>query len=445
MNSEGILLQHARTQERLILALSLACFVLICCASSVGVTLFFRIYNVSYDPLALPQAIVVTTAFALVFALFVFARFSFGYFAGFYLAAMMLGYVWMSFFSTYDHDHTTARLSAMASTVAFLLPALFISAPLRWRWTLSEKAFDRLLLVLFAICLGTVLISATYNFRFVSPGDASSARTDALPRSLNYLIGITSTTILPFLFACSAMRRRFWSVAAVLLVMPFYYPIAVSKFAFFAPAWLVVLWALARLFGARIAVVLSLMLPVLGGVLMLPFFDRGAPNPVLLSYFYNVNFRMLAVPSLAMDLYNDFFSKHELTYFCQIGAVKTITGCPYSEQLALVMRKYFPAGGTYNASLFATEGIASVGPWFAPVTVLLCGFVIAFGNRASAGLPPSVILVSSGVLVQILLNVPLSVALVTHGGALLLLLWYVTPREIFERQRSGPLDARSSA
>jgi hypothetical protein len=32
--------------------------------------------------------------------------------------------------------------------------------------------------------------------------------------------------------------------------------------------------------------------------------------------FFNVNFRMSAAPSLAIDLYNDFFSKHGLTYFC---------------------------------------------------------------------------------------------------------------------------------
>ena len=93
------------------------------------------------------------------------------------------------------------------------------------------------------------------------------------------------------------------------------------------------------------------------------------------------------------------------------------------------MLKYFPGGGTYNASLFTTEGIASVGVLYAPITVFLCGVVIAFGNRASAGLPTSFVLVSGGMLVQNLLNVPLSTALLTHGGALLFLLWYLMPRE----------------
>ena len=57
--------------------------------------------------------------------------------------------------------------------------------------------------------------------------------------------------------------------------------------------------------------------------------------------------------------------------------------------------------------------------------------MIALGNRASAGLPARFVLLSSGMLVQVLINIPLTIALLTYGGALLFLLWYVTPRTIF--------------
>ena len=105
--------------------------------------------------------------------------------------------------------------------------------------------------------------------------------------------------------------------------------------------------------------------------------------------------------------------------------------CPYQDQLALVMERAYDLGN-FNASLFATEGIASVGPLFAPVAAFACGLVIAAGNRLSAGLPPHFILVSGAILAQIMLNVPLTIALVTHGGAILFLLWYITPRTLFE-------------
>jgi hypothetical protein len=58
--------------------------------------------------------------------------------------------------------------------------------------------------------------------------------------------------------------------------------------------------------------------------------------------------------------------------------------------------------------------------------------VIALGNGLSAGLPDRFVLISGAVFPQILLNVPLSTALLTHGLAVLFLLWYFTPRTIFE-------------
>jgi hypothetical protein len=43
---------------------------------------------------------------------------------------------------------------------------------------------------------------------------------------------------------------------------------------------------------------------------------------------------------------------------------------------------------------------------------------------------------SAGVLPHVLLNVPLSVAMLTHGTAILFVLWYVMPRGLL-----GNLDA----
>ena len=185
---------------------------------------------------------------------------------------------------------------------------------------------------------------------------------------------------------------------------------------------------LSKIFEARISVFLSLFVPILTGVVFFIFFKVQAEP-----YFGTINFRMNAIPSVAMDVYNDFFSKHDLTYFCQISALKPLIYCPYQEPLAIVMKKAYELGN-FNASLFATEGIASVGPWLAPLAVFICGLVIALGNRLSAGLPPRFILISGAILPQVLLNVPLTITLLTHGAAALFLLWYVTPRTMFEQE-----------
>jgi hypothetical protein len=183
---------------------------------------------------------------------------------------------------------------------------------------------------------------------------------------------------------------------------------------------------LSKLADARSAVVLSLLVPIASVLLLVILL--GAPTSLLFSI---VNLRLGAIPSIAMDVYNDFFSKHELTYFCQISFLKPIMHCPYQEQLGIVMLKAYQLVN-FNGSLFATEGIASVGVCFAPVTVFMCGLVIALGNRLSAGLPASFVLISGAIIPQALLNVPLTTVLLTHGAGLLFLLWYVTPRTIFE-------------
>ena len=141
---------------------------------------------------------------------------------------------------------------------------------------------------------------------------------------------------------------------------------------------------------------------------------------------------MVAIPSVAMDVYNDFFSSHPLTHFCQISFLKPIMHCPYQDQLSVVMERTYNLG-YFNASFFATEGIASVGVLFAPVATFVCGLVIALGNRLSSGLPAEFILISGAILPQVLLNVPLTTVLLTHGAGILFLLWYVTPRSLFEQ------------
>jgi hypothetical protein len=141
-----------------------------------------------------------------------------------------------------------------------------------------------------------------------------------------------------------------------------------------------------------------------------------------------------------MDVYSDFFSRHELTHFCQVSILKPFMHCPYQEQLGVMMQTVYKLGN-FNASLFATEGIASVGIWLAPVSVFLCGLVIALGNRLSAGLPAGYVLISGAIIPQALLNVPLSTVLLTHGAGLLFLLWYVTPRTIFNPEAGAQIAA----
>ena len=409
-------------------------YVLVCLHIIIYCTSLVQVANwqsyMLYDAMLLNYAIAAVGAFSTVSLFFVFGRFSLGYFVGFSLFTMILGFLWLNNFSKFNYDHRLAGLSAAVSAVLFLLPALLINAPLKQLFTLSPRALEYFLKFILVLALGTIVAASLYNFKLVSIGQIYDFRNELyFPAPLRYLTGIMSTVLLPFACACYLALNRRWWAAVPLVLMLLFYPITLSKFALFSTAWMIVLLVLSRIFEARAATILSILLPMLLGViLMAAYLDRYTQY-----YFGLVNIRMMATPSSAMDIYNDFFASHSLTWFCQISFLKPFMSCPYQEQLSLVMEKAYQLGNI-NASLFATEGIASVGLYLAPLVALACGFIIALGNRASAGLPPGFVLISAALLPQTFLNVPFTTALLTHGAGFLFLLWYIMPRTMFDRK-----------
>jgi hypothetical protein len=429
------MIDRALPAERIRIACLLCLHTVICCVSLVyaadgtyQVSLDPAPFHIFYDPARLGIAVAAVAGFALVSVAFCFARFSFGYAVGFYFYTMISGYLWLNCFSDLNYDHKSAALSAVASAVTFLVPALFIGSPVRQVYAMSASSFDRLLTAILLLAAAAVICGALYNFRIVGIADIYDFRDRmASPPIVNYSLAIISGALLPFTFAGFIVRKAYWRAGAALLLLLLIYPVTLSKLALFAPFLLLAIWLLSKVFDAKTTVIMSLLGPVLIGLILLVLFRHHSGL-----YFSIVNFRLLAVPSNALDIYNDFFSRHELTYFCQVSILKRIMTCPYQEPLWILMEKAYNLGNL-NASLFATEGVASVGLLFAPVATFGCGLVIALGNRLSAGLPPRFILLSGAVLLPILLNIPLSIVLNTHGAAILFLLWYITPRAIFEK------------
>jgi hypothetical protein len=59
---------------------------------------------------------------------------------------------------------------------------------------------------------------------------------------------------------------------------------------------------------------------------------------------------------MALDFYNDFLSRHDVTHFCQMPVLKPLVPCPYQDPLSTEIHKAYGIGGSFIASLFATEG-----------------------------------------------------------------------------------------
>jgi hypothetical protein len=178
-----------QSREHRGLALLIFFHVVICCISLVYVSKFHEVFHISFDPVRLFGAVAVVAAFALVGYLFTFASFSFGYLIGFYFFTMVGGYLWINFFSDFDYDHRLGGLSAAASAIAFLLPALLITSPIRQTHILSTWAFERILTSILVLAAVTIPICAIYNFRFVSLKNIYNFRNELeFPTLLNYWI-----------------------------------------------------------------------------------------------------------------------------------------------------------------------------------------------------------------------------------------------------------------
>jgi hypothetical protein len=175
--------------SRLGVAVLLALLTILSCRSLIEIA-DYQSY-MFYDRGRLAYAIAAAAAFYLVSFLFVFARFSLGYLIGFSFYTMILGFLWLSNFSKFDYDHRLAALSAAASVVLFLLPALLIDAPFRQRFALSAKNLERLLNGILLLTLATIAVASSYNFRLTSLAHIYDFR-DALyfPGPVRYLIGI---------------------------------------------------------------------------------------------------------------------------------------------------------------------------------------------------------------------------------------------------------------
>ena len=403
---------------------SLALFLLIN-AVSINAVLYY-VHPAAH--LDLWSGIGATVLLAAFIPLFAFADFSFGYVAGVAFYSMIAGFIWITYVSPLEYDHSQARWSAAASLLLFLLPLLFQTSPMRPIIALSSLAMNRLLKLAFAFAVVIFAWNAYYGFAFVGFLSSEQLR-DSFdrPSILRYLTGSLTGGVLPFAFAYFACQRRYAMASTAILLNACFYPFLPNRTVLLAVVWLPFLFLVFRAFKPKRAVVFALLVPMAISLIIFAIVPGGNPGSELSGYLFELtNYRMFAIPAMAMERFSDFFANHELTHFCQIRIIAAINGCAYPSPLGAVMQEHYHMGNL-NASLFATEGIASVGPIWAPLSALICGLILSIGNSVAARLSPCLIAVSSGLVVQSLVNTALSTTFLSNGLLGLLLLWSLTP------------------
>lgn len=421
------------------LALLLVTFLAINCLSFAAIDISVGAPRSNVLPAALTSCLAISFV-----PLFLIARFSFGFLLGVSFTGIIWGFVWITYSSKLNYDHSQARLSAIASLFLFLLPVLFQIAPLPRSFVLSYRSMDRMLTAILWLAAAVVIWGGYYGFAFVGINEAETLRgTLVRPSVLNYVIGSLIGAALPFTFAYFALQRRYNKAALSIMMIALFYPIVLTKTVIFATVWLPFVFVMFNIFEARRATVIVLLIPLMVGLLIFaiapPYLQE--PISVVSRYVFGyANIRMFAVPSIALDHYSEFFGSHPRTGFCQINVVRFfLVDCPYTRQLGEILSDRYGLGNL-NASLFSTEGIASVGQLWAPASAFVCGVIVSIGNSASVRHPASLVATSAGLAVQALLNVPLSTSILSNGLLVLFLLWHVAPNV---RVEGGGAEAES--
>jgi hypothetical protein len=404
---------------------SLALFLLIN-AVSINAVLYYVQPGAHPDLWSGVGATILLAAFIPLFAL---ANFSFGYVSGIAFYSVITSFIWITYVSPLDYNHTLARWSAAASLLLFLLPLLFQTWRMPPLLALSASGMDRLLLSAFAFSAVIFAWNAWFGLAFVSLlSPEQLPDTFDRPSILKYLTGSLTGGVLPFAFAYFACQRRYAMAAIAIALNASFYPFVLNRTLLFAVVWLPFLFLVFEFFKPKRAAVFALLVPMAISLVIYKIEPDGNHGFRLSNYLFDLtNYRMFAIPAMAMDRFSDFFAHHELTHFCQIRFLAAISeGCAYMSPLSTVMEEHYHAG-KITASLFGTEGIASVGVWLAPLSALVCGLILSIGNSVSARLSPCLIAVSSGLVVQSLVNTPLSTNILSSGLLVLFLLWLLTP------------------
>ena len=193
--------------------------------------------------------------------LFLRARFSFGYLVGFSFYGMITGFIWITYFSGLNYDYALARVSAIASLLTFLLPVLFVTAPLKRRIAISPQTMNRLLLLILGFAAVVLAWNGRYGIAVVGIHEAETLRaTFTRPALLNYITGSVIGALLPFAFAYFALQRRYPLAAISIVLIVSFYPALLNKTVLFGAIWLPFLFFMFQMFEPS-APPFSLLLP----------------------------------------------------------------------------------------------------------------------------------------------------------------------------------------
>lgn len=327
---------------------------------------------------------------------------------------------------------TSTLLSAWSVAFLFLAslgqhvrPGSVIPSPL-------SGSRGRTLFAVGAVALAALLL-ATFGFptRLLSLGGTSSQRlefrevlADAHP-SFGYLVTWSQTVVAPLLLVSGIARRRWAWVLAGGTFFAWWYLINGSKQALAAAPFIGLLY----IAGARQArgstyatAAISLLGVSVGGYAI-------TGNAYALGL---ISERLFAVPGVLSAYYFDFFLQRP-PVLLRDGLLSSASASPYTEQTTyLIGQEYLGrAAANANANVIA-DSFANF--WFAGlVAAVVLAVVLWVLDSVTVELPTGPVAASLCLILLALMNVGLTVALVTSGMGLIIVCFWLVGHALFER------------
>jgi hypothetical protein len=263
--------------------------------------------------------------------------------------------------------------------------------------------------------------------------DIYDLRSEAFKVDLGPAINYSTTWLLyaflPFYFAYGLLRRNLKNIAIGLAISVLFYSIAGHKTAILMG---VAVLGLYGLLGFRENFLFALLVS-LAGILIVLTLVPATDGPLFWAKSIFI-VRMLSTGGWCLSMYYEFFSTNPLTYYTHIGIISALTGAyPYTGYALgqVIGLEYFGSiEANFNAGFWASDAVAALGWLGVPIVTAAVCLVEIFINRFSRGYSTRFVALWLTGYWQTVLNVPLSTALLSGGGILIM-----TLLAVFETRR----------
>ena len=293
------------------------------------------------------------------------------------------------------------------------------------RLTMTVHVLTLLGLVLLLLEFGSIMkfvsFADVYDLRSNFAEVKSSVLTNYLIMWLTYCFG-------PFYIARALIegRRSDWIAGLVILMLV--YSATGSKLALLTPVFMC---ALKYLENGRSEFLLRFLTAVVAfvGLIVLVIPDDGIMrwvNSIFLLRVFGSNGWTAAV-------YYEYFSSHGYTFYNHIGPINALFAAyPYGERSLgqEIANFYFDSNAAnFNAGFWASDGFAALGMAGIPIVTFFLSLFMMKLNDLARHFPQRLINLWLLGFWMALMNVPLTTALLSCGGLLVIwLLWLVAPR-----------------